>query len=50
MGLGVIDSPAFSLEGTVEEVFYKKKGVAQGCDSENSDRDSLDQAGEVTAA
>lgn len=24
MGLGVIDSPAFSLEGTVAEVFYKK--------------------------
>lgn len=24
MGLGVIDLPAFSLEGTVEEVFYKK--------------------------
>ncbi|MDR7898496.1 hypothetical protein RHJ63_09270 [Thermosynechococcus sp. JY1334] len=24
MGLGVIDLPTFSLEGTVEEVFYKK--------------------------
>lgn len=24
MGLGVIDLPAFSFEGTVEEVFYKK--------------------------